>query len=666
MESATTVDGIAAQPPAKKSSVPRRTSQQEVQVKRWKVIISAVTGTLYVLFMAWCAILLAMLPAAGATMKTLTMIGVVTSVMGGIVFIMAGISLLMHIGRAKTGIQARKFALIKLCVAVIPGLTISIVTPLMIMREPTLLIDITYPTSADEMVAPVSMTFNVQNAVDILLERNFRPLKYRWDVTGDAKVDSETFNPELTATYDHEGVFLISVTIVGSDGTTKIARKRLVIRQAVFSVTPTVPIVEKPVVFGLSHLLPEDVEILSAEWDFDGDDKIDETSQETQVSYTYYKTGKYTPTVSVTLSNNTKFAYQRPIDVQDPPSLPFPVKIETEPNNLLGTAPFTALFKIETSEPVSHVQWSFGDGTKGEGMRVAHTFNAKGSFPVQAKVRSENGITAEVSTVVDIVQKLELNDLVFEGTPKVEGNKIEGEVPVTINLKPITNKTFIQFFWEAPNATEVGSTQDTLQAIYRREGTYTVTLIGTDAENRVLRLPITVVVRPASSILSFKMDPESGVAPMTVKFDASETTIPGDDITGFIWGFGDTSTKEYGGAFTQHTYTSARTYVVDLTVTTAKGKQESITRTLVVRAPVMQSCIMPSRTKGQAPFGVEFKSSCSTGDITRYLWDFGDGSQTDEQNPIHVFEKSGTFIVRLTIYDSIGASHSSTVTITAE
>jgi len=43
----------------------------------------------------------------------------------------------------------------------------------------------------------------------------------------------------------------------------------------------------------------------------------------------------------------------------------------------------------------------------------------------------------------------------------------------------------------------------------------------------------------------------------------------------------------------------------------------------------------------------------STGDITGWDWDFGDGTFSTLQDPIHVFTVPGTYIVTLEIF-SIG------------
>jgi PKD repeat protein len=47
-------------------------------------------------------------------------------------------------------------------------------------------------------------------------------------------------------------------------------------------------------------------------------------------------------------------------------------------------------------------------------------------------------------------------------------------------------------------------------------------------------------------------------------------------------------------------------------------------------------------------------------EIVRWLWDFGDGGTSTEQNPAHVYKSQGAFTVILTVWDSCGFSDSYT------
>ncbi len=72
-----------------------------------------------------------------------------------------------------------------------------------------------------------------------------------------------------------------------------------------------------------------------------------------------------------------------------------------------------------------------------------------------------------------------------------------------------------------------------------------------------------------------------------------------------------------------------------------------------------------SSTAGDAPLTVNFVDT-STGAIDTWLWDFGNGTTTLEQNPSHTFSDLGSFDVTLTVAGSGGADTSTlTIVVTA-
>ncbi len=77
---------------------------------------------------------------------------------------------------------------------------------------------------------------------------------------------------------------------------------------------------------------------------------------------------------------------------------------------------------------------------------------------------------------------------------------------------------------------------------------------------------------------------------------------------------------------------------------------------------------MPSRRSGKAPLGVRFSTECSTGQFSSWLWDFGDGGQSDQKDPTHVFLQAGEFHVTLTATDANGVKtiKDTTISVAAE
>lgn len=646
-----TIDGLQAGTPPTNDQM-----KQKKNVRAWKtrLVLGATIPTL--LYIGWCGILLLLLPSTDPRLAPLTQFALLSVVVGGSLTLIVAFITLLHILQSKSSSKGRIRALAILTFISIPGVVISAITGVLILRAPPIALEVVSPASQEELVAPVQMVFSIEDALPLLRSQEFVPQQYKWDINNDKKVDQTTLIPTLTATFEREGIYAVSVTMLSAANELRTATKRFVIHSAVFTLIPPQPIVSQPVTLSLASQFPDLKTFVQAQWDFDGDGKIDDTTESPEVTHTYFETGTYTVRVLVDLANKTQMSVERVIAVAEPAPLPFPISIRSEPRLLVGVAPFSVLFNIETAEDIAAVSWDFGDGEKNDGLarKVAHTYAKNGSYVLRVGVRTASGITAVLSPIVQVVDQLKLPDLTFEGTPKVSGRKIQGEVPLTLSLVPRTQLQFIQFSWEAPDATEVTSTENALHAIYREPGNFVVTLIARDANGKVLREPMEVTVIPAKEVIEFQMDPETGIAPLAVNFDASETYLPTDDLTGFVWNFGDGTPEITKGATVTHTYEKPKTYTVLLKVQTVSGKTYQAKKTLVVRASALQACFTRSREIIRVGDPVSFDPGCTAGVPTSYLWDFGDATQNDAARPIHTFQKAGDIVLSLSIKDATG------------
>ncbi|OGJ56934.1 hypothetical protein A3H22_04350 [Candidatus Peribacteria bacterium RIFCSPLOWO2_12_FULL_55_15] len=608
-------------------------------------------GGLYLFYIVWSFFLMGFLPRPAGTMHWLVSLGIFIALFFGVLLLAIGALALLRIRNAEDiNEDVQKKALIKIGIGIGPGLLLSVITPLMVMREPVLPISIESPVLTEDFVAPVAVTFNLKEAAEILSRYGLQALQYEWDFEGDKKVNQRTVPPSATAVYDREGIYNVTAKILLGNGQVRKAAHRLVIGRAAVALTPPAPIRGKAVVFSLSHIVDDPNQIVQITWDFESDGNIDDTTKTTETTYTYYRNGRFTVTAIMRMQNKTQSRYQRSFEVKDPPKLPFPVTIITEPRRLISPPPFSVLFRIETEEPIAQADWSFGDRAKEEGMRVAHTYERIGTYPVVSKIRSKSGALAELVNVVRVGEELNLPELTFEGSHEVVQGKIEGESPLKLTLTPKSPLRNVEYEWEAPDATEVASTKTKLQALYRNPGTYTIVLVAEDAEHRSARIFINIIVDPPSSIVDFRMDREGGIAPLTVVFDASITNIPGEDISGFEWSFGDEGTASFAqrSASTSHRYEKPGTYEITLRARTVSGNNEAEQKkTIVVREQVFRACAMPSRLSGTAPLQVAFDGRCSTG-VAIYEWNFGDGTEDSGETIFHTFEEPGEYHVTLT------------------
>jgi PKD repeat protein len=149
-------------------------------------------------------------------------------------------------------------------------------------------------------------------------------------------------------------------------------------------------------------------------------------------------------------------------------------------------------------------------------------------------------------------------------------------------------------------------------------------------------------------VAEFVGSPTSGCEPLTVSFTDQST----GDITDWDWTFGDGGTSTAQNP--NHQYTSSGYYTVSLTVTGPNGS-DTETKTdyiHVQEAPV--AGFTGSPTSGCAPLTVDFTDQ-STGDVTSYDWDFGDGGSSTQANPSHEYTGAGTYTVTLTVTGPCGS-----------
>lgn len=668
------VDGIAApSAPAASSPAGQRsaTASPKKPAGRGLSLVYVGFAAAVLLYVVPGFIVMAMFPRPDGSLEGVRQISTLLFGVGALGWLLFGFAGLIRVAAVKEHPRMRFFGMIRLGVICVPMILFSIAVALLINIAPKLRLEITSPKSADQLIAPLSVSFGMPTALKLFEQSKLKPLKYEWDYNNDGSPDQETFDPVSTYLISKAGIYNIVCTVTMTNGQKKKVIVRLVIPRASFALLPEEPIIDEPVTFSIENFFPKSSDpkapkLQMARWDFDGDGTVDLESDGLLVTYTYHKLGKVNVAVSMTLTNQSQSSLQRSVDVVKPPVQPFPITLETEPATLLGPPPFGVLFTLKTKEPIASATWDFDNQKSGEGLRVAHVFAAVGTYTVSVAARSQSGSVARLTKIVRVTNPLEIRDLSFDGNPDVKGFAVEGEVPLTVDLTPVTQQPLISFSWDAASAPESVITDKTFHAVYRDEGRYYVDLIGVDPDQNVFRKRLTITAIPPKSVVAFSMDPDTPTAPALVNFDASDTFIPtGEDITGFEWKFGDGSdgASRFSGARVDHQFERPGTYDIALTVRTTSGKTYTGHQTLVVRAPLFDACFVPSRSSGKAPLGVRFDTTCSTGEFVSWLWDFADGSQSDTQSPTHVFLKEGEYRVTLTATTKDGLKSVKTATI---
>lgn len=118
-------------------------------------------------------------------------------------------------------------------------------------------------------------------------------------------------------------------------------------------------------------------------------------------------------------------------------------------------------------------------------------------------------------------------------------------------------------------------------------------------------------------------------------------------IVDHAWDFGDGATSHEKAP--RHKYNSPGEYVVRLTIRDTKGVSRSSDRKIVIgkATPLKPSAkVFPAEVHAGEP--VQFVNE-SQGSIAGYAWAFGDGEESSEANPRHVYQTPGDYTLKLTV-----------------
>jgi PKD repeat protein len=222
-------------------------------------------------------------------------------------------------------------------------------------------------------------------------------------------------------------------------------------------------------------------------------------------------------------------------------------------------------------------------------------------------------------------------------------NVTTGNVPLSVQFND-NSENATQWNWNFGDGT-ANSTEKNPVHTYFAAGNYTVTLtIYNSSGIDVMTKRDYIIAKQDNTIIW-------GVAPLSLQF-----TDQSENATSWKWYFGDgTNSTEQNP---KHTYNKAGQYAVSVTVNNMAGRN---TATYTGYVNVVNSLEPPvaafsaSPTYGKMPLNVSFTDT-SEGSPTSWKWYFGDGANSTEQNPTHVYTKAGQYAVTLSVNNIAGGN----------
>ncbi len=504
-------------------------------------------------------------------------------------------------------------------------------------------------TATEPLQAPVAEFTAVLVSDDAGLTVNFNnlstgdELSYVWDF-GDGTTSPEANPQHIYLAYGTYDVTLEVSNPVGTDN----ASSQITLQEpleSVVAIASAAPLQAAPgetIQFDSSGSTGD---IASYAWDF-GDGT---TSTEPNPAYTYQVAGTYTAQLTLTGQDNTTDTSTVAIAVAEPAE---PLVAVASAAPLQAVPGETIQFDSSGSTgDIASYAWDFGDGTTSTEPNPAHTYQVPGTYTAQLTLTGQDNTTNTSTVAIAVAEPAEPLVAVASATP------LQAAPGETIQFDSSGSTGDIaSYAWDFGDGTT--STEPNPTHTYQAPGTYTaqLTLTGQDSTTSVSTVDVAVDA-PLQAV--FTANPSTAATGTTVQFNSGGSA---GNITSYTWDFGDGTTST--DVNPTHTYTQPGQYTVLLVV--SDGTTQSEATNPVTITPALQAAFVANPSQVQIGEAVAFDSTTSTGSITSYAWDFGDGTTSTEPNPTHAYQAPGTFVVRLTVSDGTTQSETeSAVTVQA-
>lgn len=361
-------------------------------------------------------------------------------------------------------------------------------------------------------------------------------------------------------------------------------------------------------------------------WNF-GDN---ETSTQQNPTHTYRSIGNYDISLTIITNSNCQYAttIKKRINVQNNAVSNFTL------NNKTGCVPlnvqFTNLSKNDTAR-----LWEFGDGATSTQQNPSHTYTEEGTYSVTLRSFNPSGCTS-VYTIPNAVT-------IASPLAKFNADNRIGCPPAKIIFKNLSGNSN-QWFWDFGDGNT--STLENPTHTYNSPGNYDVSLISLNAQGCSDTLMVTSFIQINSTVVNYTPPPTTtGCVPLNAAF---EMDMP--DAVSWRWEFGDGNTSNLKTPV--HTYTRSGFFTVSLTVllNTGCAKMYSNFKSFDVQGGPAEFTFTKTNCP---PYIVNFKDT-TYGNPVSWSWNFGDGTISSLQNPIHTYSKSGFYTVVYTATTSNG------------
>jgi len=335
----------------------------------------------------------------------------------------------------------------------------------------------------------------------------------------------------------------------------------------------------------------------------------------------------------------------------------FPVVVNKPPQAVAGADVVAALGDVvqfsgsassDQDGTLQRYVWDFGNNKSAEGATTTHLYAGPGTYRVSLRVEDNSDSPCNFS--VDDLR------VWINAAPQAEAganviNSAGKEIRFDASGSVDSDGEMASYAWDFGDGEKTAG--KITNHAYKKPGKYTATLTIRDnanVRNSTASDQLTVVI-------NYPPVPRAGNDALIAKdevlnFDGGNSSDQDGQIINYRWNFGDGGSAT--GARASHSFATPGKYKVALAVKDNSGTDtDTVSDTMLVTANA-QPIANAGENQLVTASEVKFDGSASKdadGKITRYQWDFGDGASGESATPAHVYNKTGTYNVKLTVTD---------------
>jgi PKD repeat protein len=467
-------------------------------------------------------------------------------------------------------------------------------------------------------VPPVAdFTSNIQNGCAELtvdfIDNSTDATGWSWTFEGGVPGTSTDQNP--TVNYPNQGTFDVTLEVSNAFGNNSITQTDYIFVDDIPSVSFTQTANELIVDFTNTSN-----NATSYSWDFgDGNTSTDENP-----THIYGDDGEYVVTLEATNTCGTNFS----TEVITVVSIPFALFVSDLTS---GCAPLSIQFASQSSSNVTTWSWTFPGGTPASSSAEdpSVVYDTPGFYDVELTVSNAAG--SDTYTELGYIEVLPVPTAGFTYV-------INNDVDVVFTN---TSTNADSYTWDFGDGTS--STEENPSHTYATAGSYNVVLI---VENPCGAPSITITIEIVPSVppvADFQGDVLFGCVPLIVEFEDLST-----NATSWAWTFPGGAPATSTNEDPKITYNEAGIYDVTLIATNASGS-DTVTFVNYITVEDVPDADFIATANGAS---VDFSNTTTNGDS--FVWDFGDGNSSTDENPNNIYAMDGTYTVQLIATNGCG------------